>query len=57
MISDGAFRKLGHSPYFQIADQNREFVSKISSKNYVDFLNNLSSVWKNVASKFVKYNI
>jgi hypothetical protein len=32
MILDGTFRKWGHSPYFQMIDQNSEFLSKISSK-------------------------
>jgi hypothetical protein len=32
MLSDATFRKLGYWPYFQITDQNSEFLAKISSE-------------------------
>jgi hypothetical protein len=32
MILDGTFRKWGHWPYFQITDQNIEFLGKVLHK-------------------------
>jgi hypothetical protein len=38
MILNGTFIKWGDWPYFQISDQNCEFLLKISRKKHKDFM-------------------